>query len=87
MDNLPSNFTFILTAIIGGFAMILLPTIVGIMWKSYRDNTRTVQKNTIALVELKTTIELIIKRTDKIPKIEADVNSAHEKIRGLYNEG
>lgn len=85
-----TDTAFLVAAIVGTVAMVLLPVVTTILWNTWKSQTDAVKANaaaqtlqTIALEKLKTEIEFIWKESRKIPELEKDVQGWHGKVREL----
>lgn len=83
--NQYDNLIYIFTGIVGVFMIIILPTVLGFMWRGWVGVKKTIESNTHALIELKTTIKISDKNIDKIPEIEKSALGAHKRI--TYHHG
>lgn len=50
---------------------------------SAKEHLKAIKENTIAVIRLEERIKMLTERTDKIPKMEKDINEAHFKLRFL----
>ena len=76
-----TDVLLILTCILGAFLIIVLPTVIGIMWKSWSKLSANVEKNTHALIALQATMSNFKPWTECLPKMRDDINNAHDKLR------
>jgi hypothetical protein len=48
---------------------------------SAKEHLKALRDNTVAVIRLEERIKMLTERTDKIPKMEKDINEAHYKLR------
>lgn len=81
MDNLTKNITF------GAIALIVLKEVASFLKEMFsnqhKKNTEALERNTLAIIELKVKLEFLQKALDKLPELERDLSVAHSKIRNL----
>jgi hypothetical protein len=68
--------------VLGGLAVLVLPAIVTILWNIWNKTMVTLEKNTHAIIDLKSKLDMIWHMTQKFPKMERDLHALHMKIRG-----
>lgn len=78
-----STLLLIVTGVLGALLIVILPTILGFMWKGWTKMAENVEKNTHALIELKVAISDFKEWTKKLPKMEKDIDAAHNKFREM----
>ncbi len=77
------DLILILAGVFGVMVVLILPTMLGIMWKSWTEAKKAIERNTHAIIQLTSKFELSNKYVDEIPKLKSDMDSAHKKIRDI----
>lgn len=76
-----------LAIVAGALVVLLLPAGVTIMWQIWSKTIATLEKNTHAVIELRSKVEFILTLIEDFPKIKKDINAVHEKLRNRDKDG
>lgn len=81
----PEIKLLILTNIIA-IAGVIFKEVYEAFKNNSKEQLKATQENTIAIVELKIKIEILLKAMERISKLESDVNAAHSALRSMKNQ-
>jgi len=70
----------------GALGVIIVREIIALVKNSYGKQLEATQQNTLAIVRLETKLDSLTRELDLLPKLKADLDVAHDRLRELKGQ-